>query len=169
LEANGSVGGEEAALPGDEELKLACEYELKLFLQSNGLTLRKANKKEYNDPLPWWNENASKYPIPAPLAQLLFLCIPASSAPSERVWSQAALVLPVKRANTTDDVASGVMFVRENMELLRKHYNGVSKNLKDALPLEFTGLPRDFKDITKSNEVVDVGQDVFDGTTEEEG
>jgi hypothetical protein len=104
LEANGSVGGEEAALPGDEELKLACEYELKLFLQSNGLTLRKANKKEYNDPLPWWNENASKYPILAPLAQLLFLYIPASSAPSERVWSQAALVLPVKRANTTDDV-----------------------------------------------------------------
>jgi hypothetical protein len=44
----------------------------------------------------------------------------------------------------------------------------VSKNFKDALPLEFTGLPRDFKDMTKSNEVVDVGQDVFDGTTEEE-
>jgi len=89
LEANGSVGGEEVALPGAEELKLACEYELKLFLHSNGLTLRKANKKEYSDPLPWWNENASKYPILAPLAQL-FLCIPAGSAPSELVWSQAA-------------------------------------------------------------------------------
>jgi hypothetical protein len=126
LEANGSVGGEEAALPGDEELKLACEYELKLFLHSNGLTLRKANKKEYSDPLPWWNENASKYSILAPLAQL-FLCIPASSAPSEQVWSQAARVLTVKRANTTDDVASGVIFVRENMELLRKHYKKCPK------------------------------------------
>jgi hypothetical protein len=55
-------------LPGDEELKLACEYELKLFLQSNGLKLRKANKKEYNDPLPWWKENESNYPTLAPFA-----------------------------------------------------------------------------------------------------
>jgi hypothetical protein len=167
LEENGSVHGEEIALPGAEEMKLACEYELKLFLQSTGLKLRKANKKEYNDPLPWWKENASKYPALAPLAQL-FLCIPASSAPSERVWSQAARVLTVKRTNTTDEVSSGIMFVRENMELLRKHYNEVSKSFKNALPLEFTGLPTVFQDITMSNEVVDVGQDLFDGTIEVE-
>jgi hypothetical protein len=69
----------------------------------------------------------------------------------------------VKRTNTTDDVSSGIMFVRENMELLRKHYNEVSKSFKNALPLEFTGLPTVFQDITMSNEVVDVGQDLFDG------
>jgi hypothetical protein len=127
-------------LPGDEELKLACEYELKLFLQSNGLKLRKANKKEYNDPLPWWKENESNYPTLAPFAWL-FLCIPASSAPPERVWSHAARVITVKRANTTDDVSSGIMFVQDIIELPRKHYNEVSKKFKNALPLEFTGLP----------------------------
>jgi hypothetical protein len=49
------------------------------------------------------------------------------------------------------------------MELLRKHYNEVSKSFKNALPLEFTWLPTVFQDITMSNEVVDVGQDLFDG------
>jgi hypothetical protein len=50
-------------------------------------------------------------------------------------------VITVKRANTTDDVSSGIMFVQDIIELPRKHYNEVSKKFKNALPLEFTGLP----------------------------
>ena len=47
-----------------------------------------------------------------------FLCIPASSAPSERIWSQAGLVITYKRASMGEDLASGIIFVKENRDVL---------------------------------------------------
>ena len=40
----------------------------------------------YNDPLAWWKTKSVNYPIMASLAMTV-LCIPATSAPSERLLS----------------------------------------------------------------------------------
>jgi hypothetical protein len=99
--------------------------------------MRKDNKKEYNDPLRWWEENEHKYPVVAAVVEL-FLAIPASTAPSERVWSGAARLITINRANLKEDVASGmVMFVKENLMILRKYYEEVSAKVKGALPSAF--------------------------------
>ena len=57
----------------------------------------------------------------------LFLAIHASTAPSERVWSRAARLIIIKRSNLKEDVASGMMFVKENLMILRKYYEEVSQ------------------------------------------
>ena len=52
------------------------------------------NKKspQYEDPISWWRNNEAKYPNIAKVAKK-YLGIPASSAPSERVFSRAAIIL----------------------------------------------------------------------------
>jgi hypothetical protein len=162
------------SLPEDEsELMRQCEFELDQYLKDKGMQLQKkdpqnANKTIFLDPLKWWEENKYKYPIIAALA-IIFLAIPASSAPSERIWSQAALVLTVKRNNLDEDVSGGIIFVKQNLKLLRKYYKVVTKDVENALPLEFSGLP-DIDDVvgTVGKEVVeeiDVGQDMFEEYT----
>lgn len=49
-----------------------------------------------NDELEWWRQNQKNYPHLVQLA-LKYLCIPASSTPSERIFSKAGLVLSEKR------------------------------------------------------------------------
>ena len=103
---------------------------MEAYLADKGLPLRKENnKKEYHDPLKWWKDHESKYLVVAALAEI-FLCIPASSAPSERIWSRTSLVLPCKRASMADDVASGMIFVKENVEILKKYYEEIAKDTR---------------------------------------
>lgn len=143
-------------LPDDVELKIQCESELKLFLQEPRLPLMDKDNK-YTDCLKWWAKNENKYPAIAPLAKL-FLAIPASSAPSERVWSRGSRVITVKRAKMAQDLASSIMFVKENMTLLNRYYDQVSKDVEIALPRNLCGLPEYFK-IEEEWEDLDVGQD----------
>lgn len=44
-----------------------------------------------DSPLQWWAKNAHKYPLLAQVARAA-LAVPASFAPSERMFSQACLV-----------------------------------------------------------------------------
>jgi len=62
-----------------------------MFNQENG----------YNNPLDWWRIKADKYPNVWKLARCV-LPIPATSAPSERVFSAAANIVNKKRKRTTD-------------------------------------------------------------------
>ena len=55
------------------------------------------------------------------------LAIPATSAPSARIWSQAARVLSVKQNRMSEKVTSAIMYCRENMELLHKYYAEIAK------------------------------------------
>ena len=88
---------------------------------------------------------------------MAFLAIPKTSAPSERIWSRAAQVLTTKRPRLDYEVASGMMFVKENAEVLKKHYDTVTKNMADLVPLYLPELPADSKD----KDEIDVGQDNF--------
>ena len=113
--------------------------------------------RKYNNPLVMWADNEETYPELAELAKA-FLSIPATSAPSEKVWSRAANVISTKRARLGENVLSGIMFVKENLHVLRKHYAHLTRGDKRALPLEQTGIP-----LPAQEEVgeIDVGQDLF--------
>ena len=138
----------------DATIRLDCETELKLYLMEKGLPL-KDNKGVWHNPLDWWKIE-TKYIVLKEMAQA-FLSVTASSAPSERVWSRAAQILSIKRALLNEDVSSGVMFVKENLPILRKHYTLLTHQDKKALPLELTGIPLPDDDLD-----IDVGQDLFD-------
>ena len=77
-----------AGVESENEIRLSCEKEMELYLKTPGIPLRDAHGK-FTDPLSWWKavDKAGKFPILCRLAER-FLCIPATSAPSERIWSR---------------------------------------------------------------------------------
>ena len=70
-----------------------CQVELDQYLATAGIKLMSnvegSKKKDYNDPLSWWKERdeCGQFPTLCRLAEL-FLAIPATSAPSERILSR---------------------------------------------------------------------------------
>ena len=58
------------------------------------------------------------------------------------------------------DIASGTVYVKENLEILKKYYDEVAKTFKGALPLRFSGLPECFDRLSIDDEI-DVGQYLF--------
>lgn len=63
-----------------------------------------------------------------------------------------------------EDLAGGIIFVKENREILTKHYKEVTKDAIDALPLELSGLLDPIKGedtVIGDIDVTDVGQDLF--------
>jgi hypothetical protein len=93
-----------------------------------------------------------------------YLAVPATSAPSERIWSQAARVLNVKRNRMKEDVAAAMMYCRENKHILHKHYTATAKERMhegDHLIVKYKALLPTFEDenddYSESN--IDVGVD----------
>jgi hypothetical protein len=69
-----------------------------------------AGTKEYRNPLIWWKHNKADFPIMSELARIL-LCIQATSAPSERIFSLASRVISKLRSSLNPDNASQIIFV----------------------------------------------------------
>ena len=69
------------------------------------------------DVLAWWKDNESVYPILASVARGVF-CHPASSASSERAFSQAGLTLTSKRQRMKVTTLEKLCFVNQNFKLL---------------------------------------------------
>ena len=66
------------------------------------------------NPLLWWSENTLRYPT---LHQLVhrYLCIPATSVPSERAFSIAGHVVNQKRASLLPDTVNMMVFLADNL------------------------------------------------------
>jgi hypothetical protein len=73
------------------------------------------NEIVYNNPLDWWERNSTHFPLLSEAARRI-LCIPASSAPSERVFSSAGLTITQLRNRLTGDNAADIIFVRYCLE-----------------------------------------------------
>lgn len=73
------------------------------------------SKKE--DPLLWWRANAARYPTLAKLAKS-FLCIPATSTPSERLFSAAGNIASKRRASLSSAHVNMLTFLHCNHHLL---------------------------------------------------
>ncbi len=72
-------------------------------------------KGKYIDPLAWWKSHKETFPILSHLARKI-LCIPATSAPSERVFSVAGLTISKLRTRLDSENASCLIFLRDNWE-----------------------------------------------------
>jgi len=69
------------------------------------------------DPFEWWKSHEKKFPLVAQLAKK-YLCIPATSFASERVFSTAGnIVTPQRNCLATENVATNV-FLYQNRNYL---------------------------------------------------
>jgi len=68
-----------------------------------------------NNPLDWWRLHQHKFPLVAALARRL-LSIPATSAPSERLFSDAGITIANDRASLLPDVAASCIFLQDAWE-----------------------------------------------------
>ncbi len=69
-----------------------------------------------NNSLIWWKENGKRYPTVAKLARRI-LCIPATSAPSERVFSTAGLTVTKLRNRMSPNNADMCVFLHDFMKV----------------------------------------------------
>ncbi|CAF2262836.1 unnamed protein product, partial [Rotaria magnacalcarata] len=67
-----------------------------------------------DNPLKWWSENKRKYPLLSQLA-CKYLCISATSAPSERMFSASGYLTSDRRSRLTPESANVLLFLNKNM------------------------------------------------------
>lgn len=74
----------------------------------------KSNKK--SDPLDWWKVNAVKYPK---LGKLVwkYLSAPATSVPSERLFSEVAAISDARRSRLKPEKVETILFIRGNVPI----------------------------------------------------
>eukprot|EP00956_Cyclotella_meneghiniana_P041903 scaffold244197_cov36-Cyclotella_meneghiniana.AAC.1 len=149
------------AQDSDEVITNAIRAELDryLFDASQGSCPLHTEDDQLNDPLKWWKENAARFPYVANAARR-YLAIPATSAPSERVWSRSARLLALRRARLKDDLIERMMFVKENMRFVTKHYRSLRKEALEKkdhflVDIEMQYLPS----LEERFASLDIGQD----------
>jgi zinc finger BED domain-containing protein 1 (E3 SUMO-protein ligase ZBED1) len=70
-------------------------------------------------PLQWWRANSSAYPVLAQLARAV-LCVPATTASSERVFSYGTITLGTRRQHTDSERVGQLIWQQKNMEVFEK-------------------------------------------------
>jgi len=107
-------------------MNCTCQTELNSFEDRNVTVPFRNASGDFHDPLSWWkSQGALRFPHLAKLAKT-YLYIPATSAPSERVWSRASNILTIRRARMSDTAAERIMFTKEKSRILRKHYTAMT-------------------------------------------
>ncbi len=71
---------------------------------------------QLSNPLLWWKENTLKFPYLSILARRI-LCIPATSAPSERIFSVAGRTISNERAKLLPENADMMVFLHDAYKL----------------------------------------------------
>lgn len=88
---------------GDDEVTEYCEFDQYMAEPIRSVSL---------NPLLWWKENQSRFPVLSSLAKT-FLTIPATSVPSERVFSAAGLTITKQRSSLDPSVADAIIFMNK--------------------------------------------------------
>uniref|UniRef100_A0A8C1VWD7 HAT C-terminal dimerisation domain-containing protein n=1 Tax=Cyprinus carpio TaxID=7962 RepID=A0A8C1VWD7_CYPCA len=94
----------------EQQLNQAVQKEILMYFGEHPLS-----KKE--NPLSWWKMNAARYPTLAKLAKTM-LCIPATSTPSERLFSAAGNIASKRRASLSSEHVDMLTFLHCNHMLL---------------------------------------------------
>ncbi len=68
-----------------------------------------------DDPLTWWQNNEARYPLLATVAKR-YLCICATSTPSERVFSAAGNIVTPIRSSLKPDKVNMLVFLAKNLK-----------------------------------------------------
>ena len=102
--------GQKKSQQQDNTAQKKVDKELDKYMKEDETDFRK------DDPLLWWKEREMLYPLVAKLAKK-YLAIPASTAPSERVFSVAKNILQKERWNILPSRLSKHIFLRKNSKL----------------------------------------------------
>ena len=78
------------------------------------------------DPLAWWKDNTSKFPLISHVAGAL-LGAPATSAPSEPLFSQSGMIVTPRRSRLLADRLEQLMFLRGSWFAGEKYTNEKAK------------------------------------------
>jgi hypothetical protein len=70
-------------------------------------------------PFKWWASQKSRFPILSQLAKK-YLAIPATSASSEKLFSDAGNVMTVRRTNLLPSTFENLVFCKRNWRLIGK-------------------------------------------------
>lgn len=84
-----------------------AKQEMEVYMNSDMLNLK-------TDPLLWWREHSWRFPLLSALAKQR-LSVPATSVPSERVFSTAGDILSAQRAAMGADKVDMLIFLKKNM------------------------------------------------------
>lgn len=83
------------------------EKELSAYLQS-------VNVDSEANPLQWWNDHEEMFPNLKNVAKK-YLCVPATSSPSERVFSTSGNIVTCHRASLKPDAVDRLVFLAQNL------------------------------------------------------
>ncbi len=95
-----------------ESVQVVVQMELDSYKATPGLKLRCPDTGKFFCPLQWWRQHHCRFPYISQLA-LKVLAIPATSAPSERVFSTAGLTIAKDRARLESDRANELVFLHD--------------------------------------------------------
>lgn len=70
-----------------------------------------------SSPLEWWKVNENRYAALAPVARQ-FLAVPATSTPSERIFSSSGLVVEKLRAALSAENVDALVFLHKNAKAI---------------------------------------------------
>ena len=70
-------------------------------------------------PLMWWKTNKTRFPVLSKLAKK-YLAIPATSTPSERLFSEAENIMTIKRTQLAPNMLENLVFCKKNWCLVRE-------------------------------------------------
>ena len=91
-----------------EKEELLAINEVDEYMKLSEISLKK-------DPLAWWDLHSKKFPILSKLARI-FLAIPATSTPSERLFSDAGNLMSFKRMRISPELFNRMMFLKRNID-----------------------------------------------------
>ena len=100
-----------------QQLNIMVNIEVDQFRTAVGLGMYNETDMTYNNPLDWWRKNESRFPHIAKLAKKL-LCIPATSAPAERLFSHAGLIISKTRAALKPENAATAVLLHDSWYLV---------------------------------------------------
>lgn len=93
-------------------------------------------KPDYTyDPYKWWNEHKKRFPILFILAQK-YLSTPATSVPSERLFSDAGNNMTNKRTSLSSKIFQEILFIKRNakfMDIFTQLANKVNNFIKHSI------------------------------------
>ena len=128
----------------EQIVKVKCKAELQRYKKLPTIPLDvKMNTSD------WWRQKRSEFPLMYPLVTR-FLCIMATSAPSERLFSVASRMISLKRGRLDPDLCCSMMLLHQNKYLLEKYKN------TDSVLCKYKHLPGVYKEF-----------DILDGLCED--
>ena len=121
--------------------------EVKVYFQERPI-------RRKDNPFCWWKGNSNRFSHLSILAKK-FLAIPATSTPSERVFSVAGIVVDRKRCALTPEMVDALVFLHKNSYLL-----GLAEKEPSVPQAELLLLPKDQEMIEISDDEETLDHDV---------